>query len=230
MTELDAAHQAAQQRALRRRHKHERQAVIFGSLIAALALTGLGATAIYTGALDAGFLSRDFTTDAPSPEPVIALPPCPPADALALVNTSVQVNVLNSTLRAGIAGSTAEALAARGFVVASTGNLQEPLPFDGTASIRFGAAGLAAAYTLAASVPDAVLTRVQHQDAIIDLVLGTDWDTLVPPEEVTLVADTPLAGDATCIPLDQALQAAPPGPTPAPAPAPTESAAVDPPA
>ena len=34
---------------------HERQAVVFGLLIAALAVVGLGALAVYTGAIDAPF-------------------------------------------------------------------------------------------------------------------------------------------------------------------------------
>jgi hypothetical protein len=38
-------------RTLRRRHMHERQAVIFGVLLAGLALAGLGAAAVYTGTL-----------------------------------------------------------------------------------------------------------------------------------------------------------------------------------
>jgi hypothetical protein len=209
----------AQARALRRRHKHERQAVVFGSLIAALALAGLGATAVYTGAADADFLDRGFTTTTPSARPEVAPAPCPPDGTLALANAAIQVNVLNSTSRAGLASTTAEALTTRGFIVVTTGNFQAPV--DGTASIRFGAAGLAAAYTLAASVPDAILVLDTRADATIDLVLGTEWDTLVPIEEVLLAADAPLVGDSTCIPLDDALEDAPDGPTPTPTPTPT---------
>ncbi len=52
------------ERVLRRRHRRERQAVVFGLLIAALAVGALGAIAIFTGGIEAPF-SRPFTTRAP---------------------------------------------------------------------------------------------------------------------------------------------------------------------
>ena len=52
MTDPDRA------RALRRRHVHERQAVIFGILLAILAVAGVSAAAIYTGNLNVPFFAR----------------------------------------------------------------------------------------------------------------------------------------------------------------------------
>lgn len=207
-----------QRRALRRRHKHERQAVIFGSLVAGLSLAGLGAAAIYTGAMDGGFLDREFTTK--TPDVGAARPaPCPPADSVSVAYASIQIHVLNSTSRAGLAGSTAEMLASRGFVQIDTGNYQAP--FDGTARIQFGVTGLAAAYTLASTIPDAVLLLDTREDAGVDLVLGTKWDKMIPREEVTLTLGDPLVGMAGCVPVAEALVDAPVGPTIAPTETPT---------
>ena len=47
-------------RALRRRHMRERQAVVFGVLLAALAVIGLGAAAVYTGSLSLPFVEEEF--------------------------------------------------------------------------------------------------------------------------------------------------------------------------
>ena len=208
-----------QQRALRRRHKHERQALIFGSLIAGLSLAGLGAAAVYTGAMDGAFLDREFTTQTPDVGAAVRPAPCPPEGAVSVAYASIQIHVLNSTSRAGLAGNTAEALAARGFVQIDTGNFQAP--FEGTARIQFGVEGLAAAYTLASTIPDPVLLLDTREDASVDLVLGTKWDKMTPREEVTLTLGSPLVGVPGCVPLEEALVGAPTGPTAVPTEEPT---------
>lgn len=213
-----------QQRALRRRHKHERQAVVFGSLIAFLALGGLGATAIYTGAMDAPFLDREFTTPPPSEAAAGPRAPCPPTDTLPVDAAATQVRVLNGTSRAGLAATTATELTARGFVVAETGNYT--IRIDPAARILFGEAGLAAAYSLAAHVPDADLILDTRADATIDLVLGGDWEGLADATTVVLDPTVPLQGTAECIPLEEALLVAAPGPTATPD-APIEEAPAD---
>lgn len=215
-------------RALRRRRKHERQAVVFGSLIAALALAGLGATAVYTGAMEMSFLEREFTTPEPDPESVVAAPPCLPADTLPVDPATTQIRVLNGTTRAGLAGNTQTELQARGFVVTETGNYR-PSGVTGTARIRFGEPGIAAAYTLAAHVPGAMLVLDMRSDATVDLILGTEYSTLVSNDEVTqtLVATEPLANPPGCIPMAEALKNAAPAPSPSPAPS-TESTEGDP--
>jgi len=42
---------------------HERQAVIFGVLLAALALAGLGAAAMFTGSLNLPVFAREFAAE-----------------------------------------------------------------------------------------------------------------------------------------------------------------------
>lgn len=209
-------------RALRRRRKHERQAVVFGSLIAALALAGLGATAVYTGAMEMSFLDREFTTPAPDPDSIVVAPPCLPADTLPVDPATTQIRVLNGTTRAGLAGGMQTELQARGFVVIETGNYQ-PVGVTGTARIRFGEAGIATAYTLAAHVPTPLLVLDRRADATVDLILGNDFETIVALEEITLVPTEPLPNPIGCVPMAEALQSAGPAPSPsAPPSAPAE--------
>jgi hypothetical protein len=189
------------ERALRRRHKHERQAVVFGVLIAAMAVAGLGAVAIFTGGIEGPF-SRPFTTKAPDAAPSAVPPPCPPDGTLPVAYGQVQVQVLNATDRAGLAGDTAAALTARGFTVLGTGN--SPSPVFGAARISFGAAGVPAAYTLSAHVGGAVLVLDNRPDATVDLAVGPDWVSLQDPAAVVLDPNAPLVGQAGCLPLEQA--------------------------
>lgn len=212
-------------RALRRRRKHERQAVVFGSLIAALALAGLGATAVYTGAMEMSFLDRDFTTPPPDPDSIVVAPPCLPPDTLPVDPTTMQILVQNGTSRTGIAGQTKTDLEARTFVVTGVGDYR-PVGVTGTARIRFGEAGIAAAYTLAAHVPRPLLVLDRRADATVDLILGEEWEALVPLEEVTLVPTEPLTDPLNCVPMAEALRTA--GPAPSPSAAPTAPATEEP--
>jgi hypothetical protein len=196
------------ERALRRRHKHERQAVVFGVLIAALAVGGLGAVAVFTGGIEGPF-SRPFTTKAPEAAPSLVPPPCPPDGTLPVAYAQVQVQVFNATDRAGLAADTAAALTARGFAVLGTGN--SPSPVFGAARISFGAAGVPAAYTLAAHVGGGtILVLDNRQDATVDLAVGPDWVSLLDPATVVLDPNAPLVGQPGCLPLEQAQAAAAP--------------------
>jgi hypothetical protein len=197
------------QRALRRRHKHERQAVVFGSLLAFLALAGLGATAIYTGAMDAPFLSRGFTTPPPEEVPDEPKSPCPPPEALPVAYNTIPLRVLNASGRTGLAGTTATELTGRGFVVAEVGNYT--IDLDTGPRILFGEAGLAGAYTLAATVPDALLLLDTRTDASVDLVLGAAYEALA--EAPVLDPTIPFEGVPGCISIAEARLVAVPGPT-----------------
>src|SRR4051812_9007472 len=118
------------QRTLRRRHKHERQAVIFGVLLAVLAAAGLVSAAIMSGTIDAPF-ARGFTEPKQTPTGTGPRSPCPAPDALPVAYANVMVTVLNSTDRTGLAASVGAELTARGFVVRATDN--SPLAVPGTA-------------------------------------------------------------------------------------------------
>ncbi len=179
---------------------HERQAVIFGVLLAGVALAGLGSALVYTGNMTVPFLDRGFS----SPEPttfVAADSPCPPAGALPVPYGDITVNVYNGTARPGLANTTAAALSSRGFVIASKGNAPERL--DGAPVVQFGATSVAAAYTLAAHLDGALLVLDDRADATVDLTVGSTFNRLVDASSVTLAADVPLAAPTTCTPLDQ---------------------------
>jgi hypothetical protein len=208
MTQVDPE----RERVLRRRHKRERQAVVFGVLVAVLAVGALGALAVFTGGVDSPF-SRPFTTKAPEASPAADPPPCPPDGTLPVAYGGIQVNVLNATTRAGLAGETAQALTARGFAILGTGNSPSAVP--GTARISFGAAGVGAAYTLAAHVEGALLVLDSRADATVDLAVGDEFLALTDPTAVVLDPAAPLVGRDGCLPLDQALAELPTAVAPA---------------
>jgi hypothetical protein len=202
----------------RRRHVHERQAVIFGVLLAGLGVSALGAAAVYTGNLELPFLSRDFSSPAPTGL-AAADSPCPPEGATPVPYGEILVNVYNGTSRVGLAGDTADSLAARGFSIGTQANASASgyESFDGTARIQFGTAGVAAAYTLAAQFDSPLLVLDTREDATVDVVIGSGYNALVAAADVTLVADQPFATPEGCVPLDQVTPVAVATPTAAPA-------------
>ncbi len=203
-------------RTLRRRHQAERQAMVFGGLVAALAVVGLGALAEYTGAIDVPLLSRPFSSPTEAAPTGVALPdpPCPPEGALPLEYSAVTVNVLNGSERAGLAGITGDQLTGRGFTVGATGNYPN---IDVPSELLFGTEGISAAYTLAAQLDGPALILDTREGASVDLVLGADFAGLVEAETVDLDPTLELVGVAGCVPADQI--------TPVPGPTPTEEAA-----
>lgn len=194
-------------RSVRRRRMHERQAVVFGLLIAALAVVGLGALAIYTGAVDAPF-SRPFS----SPEVVDDLAdvdvPCLPDDTMPVASGKVHVTVLNASGRdEPLAGLNADMLAERGFAIDDTGNAPD-LDGDGEpdavaqTQIHFGPKGLAQAYTLAAHYPEPGLVLDERENGRVTLYIGDDFDGMLDRELVGIDADVPLESRDGCVPLE----------------------------
>ncbi|WP_250446192.1 LytR C-terminal domain-containing protein [Actinotalea sp. C106] len=202
-----AASPAERERALRRRRRRERQAVVFGSLVAALAIGGLGSAAVYTGAMTVPFLDRDFTTPSPTPTAESLPAPCVPEGTLPVGYSGIDLQVLNGAGTAGLAGTVAGQLGDRGFEEVETGNY--PGTYRGETQVLFGQAGLEAAYTLAAHLEAPVLQLDQREGAGIDLVVGTEYTTLLDPAVVDLDPTTPLEPAPSCVPLEDALLTAP---------------------
>lgn len=199
-------------RTQRRRRKHERQALIFGLLIAFLAVSGLAAAAIYTGAVTAPF-DRGFSTEEAVRDQV-ATQPCLPDGTLPVPYRDVTLKVLNATERSGLAAQVSAVLTSRGFVVSAT-KTQEAKLTD--VRISFGTQGLAAAYTVAAQFPKANLLYDAREDASVDVALGASFTDLVPTEEIVLAPDTPMTSVDGCRSLDSIT----------PEPLPTPSATTD---
>lgn len=191
MTDQDRA------RMLRRRHVHERQAVVFGVLIAGLGVAGLGAAAMYTDNLSLPFFERGFSA-APTETAVAVATYCPPEGALPVPHDQITVDVFNGAGTAGLARQTAAALGALGFVVGETDNAPS---VTGTGRIVYGPAGSAAAYTLQAYVPGAVLSFADREDASVDLIVGSEFQGLLPAEQVLVDPSAPLVGPDGCTPF-----------------------------
>ena len=192
-------------RALRRRHMHERQAVVFGVLLACLAVAGLGAAALYTDSLSLPFLEREFTA-VPTVDPVAVATYCPPEGAMPVPADQITVDVYNGAGIGGLAGTTAGQLRERGFVVGNAQNAGSPL--SGVARIIYGPAGSAAAYTLKAHVDGAVLQNDPRETPEVDLIIGKEFTSLVPPEAVLLDPALPLEGPEGCTPFAELTAAA----------------------
>jgi hypothetical protein len=195
-------------RSVRRRRMHERQAVVFGLLIAALAVAGLGALAVYTGAVDAPF-ARPFTTPEETDPLADVEVPCLPDGTLPVPSGQVRVSVLNASgKREPLAGLNEDVLVERGFVVDSIGNAPDLDGQDGPdilerTQIHFGVAGIAAAYTLAAHYPEPGLVLDAREDATVTLYIGEDFDDVVDSELVGIAADVPLESREGCVPAEQ---------------------------
>lgn len=200
--------QPDQARAVRRRRMHERQAVVFGLLIAALAVTGLGALAVYTGAIDAPF-DRPFTTPQET-DPLAEVPvPCVPDGTLPVPSGDVRVTILNASGKSEpLAGLNEDVLTERGFVIDAIGNAPDLDGENGPdlmerTQIHFGAAGVPAAYTLAAHYPEPGLVLDAREDATVTLYIGEDFDDIVDPELVGIAADIPLESREDCLPVEE---------------------------
>lgn len=187
----------ARARALRRRHMHERQAVVFGVLLAGLAVAGLGAAAVFTDAINLPWAQREFAsaaTPTTTPDPV----PCPPDGALPVSADQITINVLNGAGRSGLAKQTATDLGARGFLIAVVDNAS----VDATATrVAFGVNGVAQAYTVAAHIPNAVLYLDARADATVDVILGSSFEALTDAAATGLDPAVPLVAPAGCVPL-----------------------------
>lgn len=186
-------------RANRRRRKHERQAVVFGVLIAFLAVSGLGALAVYTGAI-ALPNQPDFVVAEPKGITVSQQPVCVPEDTTPLPYADVHVTVLNGSERGGLAGSVSKLLTDRGFTVDSTGNdARKPT----RPLISFGDDGIAAAYTLLAHYPESQLVLDARPDASVDLTVPESFMELEPEDAVALDPKKPMDSLAGCADVKQ---------------------------
>lgn len=196
----------------RRRHEHERQALVFGILVAILAVIGVGSLAVYTGAVDSPF-DRGFTTTTQSKTTLQQ--PCIPADTMPAPYKSVSITVLNASGRPNLASITGDMLVDRGFAVSEVGNADE-LPYT---LVTSNAAGLAAAYTVAAQFNNTAVVLDDRPEPTVEVSVGKSFEGLIAEDDITLESDVPLESPETCTPVDDIT----PRKSPAPAPEPTET-------
>jgi hypothetical protein len=115
---------------------------------------------------------------------VAKLPPCQ-ATAPPLKPEQVIVNVYNATQRTGLAAKTATSLSLRHFAIRTYANDPKSETVKGTAIIRFGPQGAAAATLVAAHVTGAKMVNDKRKNAIVDLVLGAKYAGLKPLSATT---------------------------------------------
>lgn len=143
------------------------------------------------------FTQRDDTSATPPPSTTrTCTTPTPKAPAKLPEPAAVTVSVGNGTDRTGLAISTADTLAARGFEVASVGNTDAPVK-SGVAVVRYRQQDVAAAVLVASYLPGAELTPVKRvADADVVVWLGPDFDQVATtsqadPEAVALPPGEP---------------------------------------
>lgn len=193
------------QRAVRRRHLLERQAVIFGGLIATLLTLLVAGLAVWFGAVPSP-VSVPF--ESPTPVDTTVAAPCPPADAPPVPYNEITLNVYNGTTRGGLAAATAGELAARGFQIAARAN--DPFGrYDGATLLRAGATGLDEAYTVAALFPDAVVQLDIREESTVDVTLGSLYDGMRPAQEAELDPGQPIPAPPGCYDVPLAPEEAP---------------------
>lgn len=111
---------------------------------------------------------------------------CRPYDPKAPTPGNTTVNVYNATKKDGLAGRTAAALRARGFIVGDVSNDTSKRKLTGPAEVRFGPSGKGHAALL---VPLGGKGTTQLADkrkgATVDLVLGGTFTSLAPAPKPT---------------------------------------------
>lgn len=190
----------AKKRASVRRHRRERQILVFGLILVGMGLAGVFFASVYRGDVEGPF-SEAFVTPASAFETEVN-DACPPSGALPLPATEIALRVMNSTDTAGLAGTAATDLRGRGFVVTDASNWNRS--FDGAVRIYYGELGLVQAYTLATYFTESEIILDTRDSPVLDLILGDDYsaDTLLPQDAPELNPETPLPRPQQCVPVE----------------------------
>jgi hypothetical protein len=115
--------------------------------------------------------------------------PCTPGPPTAAPPPAkIQINVYNSTDRAGLASSVARKMRGRGFTVVDVDNDPLRKTIDGPAEVRSRLDQQAAASLVASLVPGAVYVPDDRSNAVVDLVLGETFEKLMDPTAASAAA------------------------------------------
>jgi len=182
-----------------RRHRRERQILVFGILLIVVGAIAFFAASVYRGDVPGPFNAAFVTPESDFTSDVTLV--CPPASSLPLETSQVAVRVLNATETAGLAASTRDDLEGRGFVPLGAGNFAREYP--GTAKILFGETGLLKAYTVALQFENPELVLDARTNATVDIILGEEFVALRSQLAPELDPETPLAANAPCLPVSQ---------------------------
>ncbi|WP_342022984.1 LytR C-terminal domain-containing protein [Arthrobacter citreus] len=165
--------------ARRRRLRHR---IVIAVLVVLLLLAALFAQALQKGWIE---LSEPEVAPTASAE-------CPAGPFTYQPPETVTVNVFNTTPTAGLATQVSDALAERGFLRGTVGNSMVNR-VGMTAIIISGPDGEAGAFTLQQQIPGTQYVQDEREDTSVDVVLGSGYTTLVPPESVLATAAGPMS-------------------------------------
>ncbi len=226
-----------------RRHRRERQFLVFGLSVGVLVAVSAIALAAYQGRVDLP-INAAFQTPAAAFSTDVTVP-CPPADVgggenLPLPPDQVVVRVRNGTDKPGLARDTLEVLTGGGYVGVGATNWDNRTYGD-SIRIQFGVEGLRQAYTVARNFTNPEYVLDTRKGAVVDVILGATFEVsqMRPPYAPELDATTPLVAPLKClpvgrtpkqpaphiIPVDPLVPTASPGPTPSPSPTPSPNPA-----
>ena len=182
-----------------RRHRRERQVLVFGVIVIAIAAIVFIAMGIYKGTIKGPFDIAFVTPQAEFTSDITLV--CPPSNSTPLDPSEVAVRVLNGSEQPGIAKTTLDDLEGRGFV--PLGAINWNREYQHTARIMFGETGVLKAYTVALQFPTAELVLDDRKNATVDVVLGAEFTSIVDPLDPQLDPDTELAANSQCLPVNQ---------------------------
>lgn len=213
-------------RELLRRRRRERQFLVYGAIVFAMAAVAFSAYSIFTGKVEGPF-AEPFITNAGDFSSEITLP-CPPKDSLPLPESDVMVRVRNSTEKPGLAGTALADLVGRGFQSGGANNFEE-FEFEGTARIIFGVDGVQEGYTVARHFTDPVLVLDSRNGPGVDVILGIKYESLVPLYSPNLDPNLQLTEPAECLPASLIEPILAPSRYPEPSPVPSVTVTEGPP-
>ena len=171
----------ARARAQRRRRFQQRQTVIFGTIILALAVLLTIAWLTWSRVIPSPF-AREFSADPTSTlSDQIA---CPPVETVTVPFSEITASVYNSTSTAGLASNVSDTLAGVGVTITESGNWDTQIA--GVGRIQTGAAGVEEAYTIAQVLPGMLVTLDARTDSSITILIGTAFTAPVDPTTVAV--------------------------------------------
>jgi hypothetical protein len=186
MTAPRPAREAALDARARRRRRQARHAAVLGGVAGVLALAALVSGGAALGAWSLPFVDDPERPAAPSPAAAPSSDPGPPtcqedgtAPVAAAAGTTVTVR--NGTTREGLAGGTADELAARGFVVADVANAERTA--SGLSQVRFRPEDQPGALAVVLHTGATDIVADPAAEGVV-LTLGDDFGGLRAPEDV----------------------------------------------
>lgn len=126
--------------------------------------------------------------------------PCPPEEISQTPLDQIEVSVLNSTERNGLAKTAADQLTELGITVSEIGNY--PGEVTPTALISADPSNLQNAYTLAQIIPGSKVVLSSSTSVELTVILGTDFESIPKPDRVKELRKNPLKPPVDCLPLN----------------------------